>query len=197
MEAEPGYLTLNRLKERGWTPSMITKLLGNPDRTRKNPHYKKAAPMKLYSLQRIERAETTSNYSALKRLATKRSIVSTKTADKKRQELLREISRITIRVTPMADEELTKAAVNNYNLKSRRRNELATIHSESFFLERIKVNYARHNLTIYDKQLQALFARIGRDEGLRLIRKKVYAAIAAQWPDLAAECRRQMIRRQV
>lgn len=197
MEPEPGYLTLNRLKDRGWTPSMITKLLGEPDQTRKNPHYKKAAPMKLYSVERIERAETTSSYSALKRLATKRSIVSSKTADKKRQELLREISRITIRVTPMADDDLAKAAVASYNSRSRRQNEVATVHSESFFLERIKVNYARHNLTIYDKQLQALFARIGRDEGLKLIRKKVYAAIAAEWPNLAAECRRQMIRRQV
>lgn len=51
------YLTTPRLKERGWTDAMIKKFLGEPDATRDNPHYKCAAPMKLYDTKRVERVE--------------------------------------------------------------------------------------------------------------------------------------------
>jgi hypothetical protein len=34
------------LRERGWTEAMIRDLLGNPDLTIGNPHYKTAAPMR-------------------------------------------------------------------------------------------------------------------------------------------------------
>jgi hypothetical protein len=46
------------LKERGWTEAMIRDLLGDPDLTVDNPHYKSAAPMRLWRLQRAEAAET-------------------------------------------------------------------------------------------------------------------------------------------
>jgi hypothetical protein len=45
------------LKARGWTEGLITTLLGDPDLTVDNPHYKTAAPMRLWRLQRAEAAE--------------------------------------------------------------------------------------------------------------------------------------------
>jgi hypothetical protein len=45
------------LKARGWTEAMIRDLLGDPDLTVDNPHYKTAAPMRLWRLQRAEAAE--------------------------------------------------------------------------------------------------------------------------------------------
>ena len=44
------------LKARGWTESMIRDLLGDPDAYADNPHYKSAAPRRLWRLQRVEAA---------------------------------------------------------------------------------------------------------------------------------------------
>lgn len=55
MDKKPEYLSTLKLKERGWTDGMIRRFLGEPDATRPNPHYKCAAPMKLYELKRVER----------------------------------------------------------------------------------------------------------------------------------------------
>ena len=51
------HLTKSRLKDRGWTESLINKFLGEPDLTKDNPMYRCAAPMCLYSLKRIEQVE--------------------------------------------------------------------------------------------------------------------------------------------
>lgn len=52
------------LKERGWTESMIRDLLGGPDLRVDNPHYKTAAPMRLWRLQRAEAAEASPEFAA-------------------------------------------------------------------------------------------------------------------------------------
>lgn len=42
-------------KERGWTDSLIARFLGEPDKTRPNPHYRtNGAPMRLFALKRVE-----------------------------------------------------------------------------------------------------------------------------------------------
>ena len=40
----PKMLTLTDLKARGWTDALVKQFLGEPDATRPNPHYRKAAP---------------------------------------------------------------------------------------------------------------------------------------------------------
>ena len=45
---EPQYVTPSGLKgKRGWTDAMIRNMLGGPDKTAPNLHYRRAAPMKL------------------------------------------------------------------------------------------------------------------------------------------------------
>jgi hypothetical protein len=51
------HLTVAGLRERGWTVAMIREYLGEPDTTRPNPRYWRAAPMKLYLAERAELAE--------------------------------------------------------------------------------------------------------------------------------------------
>ena len=51
------YLTMARLRERGWTDAMIREHLGGARRQRPNPGYRSAAPMKLYLAERAEAAE--------------------------------------------------------------------------------------------------------------------------------------------
>ena len=54
------------------------------------------------------------------------------------------------------------------------------------------VNYIRHNLTEYDTHLEELAGQVGVSEAGRVIRRWVYAQIAACYPEYAEECMRQM-----
>ena len=59
---EKEKITQTRLiSERGWTKGLITELLGEPDVFLDNPHYKSAAPMRLYFLDRVKHIEQTSD----------------------------------------------------------------------------------------------------------------------------------------
>ena len=63
------------------------------------------------------------------------------------------------------------------------------------FLERITVNYVRHRLTSYDRNLERVAGQIGVALAITAIRKRIYAAIAETYPHLAPECERQLARR--
>ncbi len=59
---EKEKITPTRLiSERGWTKGLINDLLGEPDLFVDNPHYKSAAPMRLYFLDRVKHIEQTSD----------------------------------------------------------------------------------------------------------------------------------------
>ena len=59
---EKEKITQTRLiSERGWTKGLISELLGEPDVFLDNPHYKSAAPMRLYFLDRVKHIEQTSD----------------------------------------------------------------------------------------------------------------------------------------
>ena len=69
------------LKERGWTESMIRDLLGEPDLYADNPHYKTAAPMRLWRLQRAEAAEAAPKFAAARKRAERQCAAATKAAE--------------------------------------------------------------------------------------------------------------------
>lgn len=55
-------LTMRELKERGWTE--VRDLLGAPDRRAPNPHYRSAAPMRLWAPDRITAIEAGEDFAA-------------------------------------------------------------------------------------------------------------------------------------
>ena len=65
-------ISLSGLKSRGWTAAMIRDLLGEPDKQVPNPHYRQAAPMKLYYLFRVGRTERTKQFRQAKEKADRR-----------------------------------------------------------------------------------------------------------------------------
>jgi hypothetical protein len=54
------------------------------------------------------------------------------------------------------------------------------------------VNDIRHHLTEYDTHLEEVAGQVGVSEAGRGIRHRVYAQIAARYPEYAEECKRQM-----
>ncbi len=69
------------LKERGWTESMIRDLLGEPDLRVDNPHYKTAAPMRLWRLQRAEVAEACPGFTAARERGARQCAAAAKAAE--------------------------------------------------------------------------------------------------------------------
>lgn len=188
------WLTMTALSERGWTPAMVRTLLGTPDRTRPNPHYRRAAPMRLWALARVAAAEASPGFAARQAKAAARSAASSASAARKKHDLAERISAVEVRVPLLDRDELVWQACESYN--SRSRGDLrATPDSDPEFLDRICVNYLRHELTGYEAELDALYGQVGRKEARDIIRAKVYDAIADAYPDLAAECSRQAFAR--
>ena len=60
------------LKYRGWTDAMVRDLLGEPDKRGANPHYRKAAPTRLYKISRVELIESTAVFTERLALAERR-----------------------------------------------------------------------------------------------------------------------------
>ena len=60
------------LKHRGWTDAMIRDLLGEPDKRGANPHYRKAAPTRLFKISRVELIEATEAFTERMALADRR-----------------------------------------------------------------------------------------------------------------------------
>lgn len=76
---EKEKVTQTRLiSERGWTKGLISELLGEPDLFVDNPHYKSAAPMRLYFLDRVKHIEQTSDVFKARRKDRRKSPIKKK-----------------------------------------------------------------------------------------------------------------------
>ena len=62
---------------------MIRALLGDADQTRPNPYYRKAAPMRLWSMRRIEEAEASPGFADRQAAGKRRSAASASAADRR------------------------------------------------------------------------------------------------------------------
>lgn len=198
-------VTTGVLAERGWTEAAIRRFLGAPDRTATNPVYRSAAPMRLFSLARAAAVEATEEWAAWRASADQRSARSRAAAETRRQALLAEVAALDIRVPAIEAARLAELAVEHRNRidwdRCERRGwdpDPATVDGvDEATLRRWKVNYLRHQRTIYDAALNDLYARVGRAEATEAIRERVYAVIAEKYPDLADEARRQAAERRM
>lgn len=103
-------------------------------------------------------------------------------AEQKRTELLNEVKALRISVNPSPPDNLLKKAINSFNARgfeSNRDFEVASTQSSQAFLSRIQVNYARHELTHYDSAINALFARVGKQQAYELLKERTLLAISA------------------
>ena len=197
------YFTVAELKKRGWTDTLVQKLLGEANATRPNPHFKSAARVRLYLQTRVNAIEQSEAWPALAQKASARRAAAEKGTQTKRENLLKYVDTVSIHVTVVSMDEATRSACENFN-DTKVTNALkrghyefheATLESDPLFLQRITVNYLRHGLTRYDHELGRLFGKVGVRQAYSRLIQKVFAAIAAAYPELAEECRRQVERK--
>ncbi len=183
-------LTRQGLRDRGWTDKLIRVFLGEPDDIR-NPHYRCAAPMKLYSMRRAETAEQTEEFREEQTKAKRRQAAAYRAAETKRSATMAHAESVEFDIPALEMEDLISRACAHYNSRHRDQWMMATPKSDPEFLERIAVNYLRHVCTDYDWELRELRWRVGNDLACDTVRTRVLCAIAEAYPLLADECFRQ------
>ncbi|MEU7278575.1 hypothetical protein AB0A69_07265 [Streptomyces sp. NPDC045431] len=190
------YVTAAGLRQRGWTDAMVRELLGEPDVQGRDPRRWSVAPVPLYLLARVEAVERAPEFAACAAVAGPGSAAARAAAHKRREAVLAAIRAEPIRVPVLPGPELERRAVRHRRLTAGDRpgdgGGGGPGPGPAGALVRWQVDYLRHALGRYDTLLDGLFGATGRAEAERLLRRRVYEAIARAYPRLAAECRRRI-----
>lgn len=176
--AERTHVSAAGLRARGWTVGMIRRLLGEPDLRRDNPYVRTVPQTRLYRVERVAAAERGEEFRAAAAVAARRSGAVREAVLRRRREVLARIAAEPIEVPVLAPEHLTALAVEH-------RERLGGSPESS--LDRWKVAYLCHRLIRYDDVLDELSGRAGRTAAERLLRRRVRAAVAQAYPDLAEQ----------
>jgi len=202
MKDKKDAITISGLKgKRGWTDALIRDFLGEPDFTKKNPHYSSSAPMKLYYLEKVEETEKLEDFKIRKEKVEKRRGSAKKAAQKavqtKKENLLRSVEEMEIHVEELKDAAVIKIACESFNDWKRYKRDYDyepadPKKSDKTFLDRITVNFIRHELTDYDHSLHVVAGNVGVLEAVWRIKEKIFYAIAKKYPQYIGECSKQL-----
>lgn len=191
---DDSFLTRTALLERaGWTAALVSRLLGEPDQRKKV--FGRTVPLALYSVARIEQAEAGSEFAQAQASIAKRKVAAAKAVATKTAKLMAVIEAMPITVDRLSPAKVRMQAIDSYNMRSRG-DSFASNANDPAFLERITVNFIRHELTEYDVALWETAGKTGNAHAVAKIRCRVYSAIAQAYPALSAECERQIEARQ-
>ncbi|MET9373892.1 hypothetical protein ABZX98_07055 [Streptomyces sp. NPDC002992] len=182
------YVTLSGLRERGWTDAMVRDLLGAPDVQGRDPRRWSIAPVRLYLVARVEAVERTPEFTECAASSGRRSSAAEAAAEARRQAVLATIRAEPIDVPRLPAAELERRAVRHRHLLGAR----SPGGVAAGALVRWQVNYLWHALSRYETLLDGLYGSTGRAEAERLLRRRLYEAIAAAYPALARECLRRI-----
>jgi hypothetical protein len=213
------HLSVSALKERGWTDTMVKRLLGEPDKTAKNPHYSSAPRTRLYALDRIQQVEADPEWRD--KIAARREVRRAKDAarceewDRYQKQCRAELERFLETVTVVVfDRDLNREQLLRFG--HQHAHELATSRGyvPRMTEEQAAVNYLRHQCSDYEetlahdyrttyaprapKRTRKELETMPPDRGPSLYReisRKVFLAIAEAYPWLADECDRQFRRK--
>jgi len=186
------YITKTTLLNRpGWTASLVVRLLRDPDQRKKTHRIRQ--PLALYAMSRIEQAEASVEFTSAQKDIAKRKAAAAKAVETKIAKLMAQIDAMTVTVQRHKLAHVRRMAIENYNARGFNRgfSVYATEKDDPAFLDRITVNFIRHELTEYDTVLWEIAGKTGVSQAVTGIRQRVYSAIAQEYPDLKHECDRQ------
>lgn len=178
-------------KERGWTEGQIKTFLPEPDQTARNPFSRKAPPMKLYALERVEAIEATPEYRKAREASRGRQIAARERALTKKKEAVAVAEALPLRIEPESWDAMRLKAIAHFNGRLRGKQTPVSLKTSTARLDRLTVNYLRHKQTSYEEELKAFKGVVGVGEAYLIVRNRILDLIAATYPQLTAECDRQ------
>ena len=179
------------LSRPGWSKTILINLLGEPDKRRKQ--LGRSNYFCLYLLERVEAAEKSEQFHNFQTALSIRKLSAQKAVKTKTAKLMNAVTLMKICVNKI--ENVESQAIEAYNAIQRDEDYRATTNFEKKFLNRITVNFIRHELTEYDRSLEEIAGKAGVTNAVNEIRNKVYSAIADTYPEYDEECSRQEIER--
>ena len=192
LQAIDPLLSKSALIKRGWSETLIRKYL-TPDQEVPNPHYSSGPKVKLYRTSTVQKAEGRKDIrealARIRRSRDKRSKAAKQAAQRRKEELLRYINSIEIKVETLPEDVLFKRAVEHYNALWASRDKwekhitLQEAQQNWSFLRRISRNYLRHTAQ-YHEELERLFGKTGASEAYELLRDRIERAIDDSYPYL-------------
>ena len=180
---------------RKWTDRLIKKYMPVPDEIRNNPHYGRASKMKLYKISRVESIEKNEYFLIDFQKTILRRKSSAKMVETKKDNLLIQISEFPISVEIIPRNELVPLVIDDYNNRNYYKDYLTLRDLDQSTLERLTVNYIRHQLTEYEYHLYTIGDQVGKKEGARLLKEITNNCIGESYPDLTRECALQLRRK--
>ena len=183
------------ISKRKWTDALLKKYMTEPDLIKNNPHYGRASEMKLYKISRVESIEKNEQFLIDFQKTILRRKSSLKMVETKKDNLLIEISELPSSVEFIPRNELVPLVIDDYNDRNYYKDYLTLRDLDQSTLERLTVNYIRHQLTSYDQCLGLIFSKVGKKEGYRLLRERIYNCISESYPELTRECTLQFRRK--
>ena len=180
---------------RKWTDRLIKKYMPVPDTIKKNPHFRRASEMKLYKISRVESIEKNEQFLIDFQKTILRRKSSLKMVETKKDNLLIEIFELPISVEIIPRNELVPLVIDDYNDRNYYKDYLTLRDLDQSKLERLTVNYIRHQLTSYDYYLKLIVSKVGKKEGYRLLIERIYNCISESYPELTRECTLQFRRK--
>lgn len=180
-------VTRAQLRERGWTDSMIARLLGEPDMTLPNPRYRSAAPMRLYRRERVETIEASVEFAARREIGARRAERSKASASRRAANLVMK-ARAYIPSMPglISYDSVLERAIHHYNEENLLRGRVAGRDSDPAFLARLAWNYVRHHLTDWDATWEGFSGKPGVRDAYLAAAASLTAHVCAQHPALCA-----------
>lgn len=180
------YSKSSILARPGWSAVNFDKLLDEPDELRRvGP----GLPNMLYRPDRVIAAEASARFKELRRPISKVSFKIPSTHIQSDSTHFQALCNTRIEVIQTTMGNVRDGAIGHYN--AYRTHGFATRQSDSSFLAKIMVQYAKDVLVIYDKDLLNQLVESGDDIGQRAIRYGISLAIAATYKELAAESSNQ------
>ena len=183
------------ISKRKWTDALLKKYMSEPDLIKNNPHYGRASEMKLYKISRVESIEKNEHFLIDFQKTILRRKSSAKMVETKKDNLLIEIFELPISVEFIPRNELVPLVIDDYNDRNYYKDYLTLRDLDQSTLERLTVNYIRHQLTSYDQCLGLIFSKVGKKEGYRLLIERIYNCISESYPELTRECTLQFRRK--
>jgi len=133
--------------------------------------------------------------SAAKAKAARRQCGAKTAVETKRAALMQQVLEMQVSVETRPEHWVRRATIEAYN-ERHWDGDGAAEDAPAEFLERITVNFIRHNLTAYDRALEEVAGRVGIASAVQskdLLSHR--RAIGESYPALADECSRQLMRR--
>lgn len=188
----PRRLSMGKLKERGWTETLVKQFLGPADASVPNPVMASAPPMRLWNLERIKACEATQAFQEALEQSAKRKDAAQRGVQTKTALTLKLAQEMPINLKKIDLISLAIEARKHY-AKGGQRTEpkFKPWGDKDPFRDRLCVNYLRHQATLYHENLDQLFRKTGTNKAYLLLWERITAIICRGYPVLEAEARRQ------